>query len=347
VKVFVDLTRFMATASRSDLTDQLKRLEDLGVTGVTVWDHLFTSGDLPRAERAHADLLPADPITALALIAGASSALELHTAVVNTAWMHPALVLRQFAQIAVLAGGHRVTAGLGAGWNTEEFDAIGMKMAPFRERTDRLEETLRLARDLFHHKVANFEGDYISVRDLPLSPVPDTPPRILVAGGSDRVCQMAGRYADVLNIYGHPRHGKVVGKTNAERHRGDTQRRSYTTIDDAAERMSLARASAVEAGRQPDDIKASVHILFTVYGSAERIQPIEAQICRTYGQVDPISLADNPYFLFGEPGQIAETLLDRQERFGLDEICFQEHNEVPGAEFDLERFCRDVVPRLG
>jgi len=32
-------------------------------------------------------------------------------------------------------------------------------------------------------------------RDLPLSPVPEHPPALLVGGGSDRVLRMAGRYA--------------------------------------------------------------------------------------------------------------------------------------------------------
>ncbi len=220
-------------------------------------------------------------------------------------------------------------------------------MEPFKERMERLEETLHIARELFHTGKSNFEGEYVATRDLPLSPpLTGTPPRILAAGGSDRACRMAGKYADVLNVYGHPRHGKVVGKTNAERHRGDVQRRVQTTVDDLADRMQLARKYAVEAGRDPSELTAGVHVYFTVYGDQKHIAPIEADICRIWGQSEPRSLADNPYLLFGEPGQIAETIAEREERFGLSEMCFQEHNTVPGAEFDLEKFCRDVLPRL-
>src|SRR2546427_647493 len=82
---------------------------------------------------------------------------EVKTVVMNSEWVHPALLLRQFAQMAVWIGGDRVTAGLGAGWSAEEFTAMGMKMAPFRERMDRLEETLQIARQLFHDGVANVE----------------------------------------------------------------------------------------------------------------------------------------------------------------------------------------------
>ncbi len=122
--VFVDLTRFAATASRVQMRDMVARLEDAGATGVTVSDHLFHTRDgVPR--RDGVDPGP-DPLTTLAAVAVLSDRLELQTGVVNAAWIHPALLLRQFTQLAVLAGGVRVTAGLGAGWSTEEFAALGL-----------------------------------------------------------------------------------------------------------------------------------------------------------------------------------------------------------------------------
>jgi alkanesulfonate monooxygenase SsuD/methylene tetrahydromethanopterin reductase-like flavin-dependent oxidoreductase (luciferase family) len=42
-----------------------------------------------------------------------------------------------------------VTAGLGAGWSAEEFDALGLAMPRFRDRIDRPEEVLRVARGLW------------------------------------------------------------------------------------------------------------------------------------------------------------------------------------------------------
>jgi len=60
---------------------------------------------------------------------------------------------------------------------------------------DRLEEVLRLARTLYDRGLVSADGPHVVARDLPLSPVPATPPRLLVGGGSDRVLRMAGRYA--------------------------------------------------------------------------------------------------------------------------------------------------------
>src|SRR5450631_2750304 len=128
VQVYVELTGFAATADRSQLRDHIRTLEDAGASGVSVSDHLFSTRDgIPRSQSAQ----PAcDPMTTLAAVAALSDRLGLQTVVANTAWQQPALLLRQFAQLAVLAGGDRVTAGLGAGWSTEEFDAIGMNMPP-------------------------------------------------------------------------------------------------------------------------------------------------------------------------------------------------------------------------
>jgi Coenzyme F420-dependent N5,N10-methylene tetrahydromethanopterin reductase and related flavin-dependent oxidoreductases len=140
VKVFVELTQFAATADRSALRDMVARLEDVGATGVSVSDHLFRTHDgRPRREGVTPGC---DPLTTLAAVAGLSDRLEVQTVVMNSAWIHPALLLRQFNQLAVLIGGERVTAGLGAGWSTEEFDAVGLHLPPFRARMDRLEEVL-------------------------------------------------------------------------------------------------------------------------------------------------------------------------------------------------------------
>lgn len=41
MKVFVDLTRFATTATRAQLRDRVRELEDVRATGVSVSDHLF------------------------------------------------------------------------------------------------------------------------------------------------------------------------------------------------------------------------------------------------------------------------------------------------------------------
>ena len=156
VKVFVELTELAATADRAGLRDAVAELVDVGATGVSVSDHLFaTEPGRSRAEHAEPGC---DPLTTLAAVAGLTDRLELQTVVMNSAWLHPALLLRGFNQLALLVGGERVTAGLGAGWSTEEFEALGLTMPPFRPRMERLAEVLALARQLADGGPATFEG---------------------------------------------------------------------------------------------------------------------------------------------------------------------------------------------
>lgn len=344
MKVFVELTRFAATAGRRELRDHLARLEDAGVTGVTVSDHLFHTRDgLPRS----AGVLPApEPMTTLGAVVGMSDRLEVQTVVVNAAWTHPALLLRQFAQLAVLRGGERVTAGLGAGWSPEEFDALGLRMPRFSARMDRLEEVLRLARALVEDRVASVAGEHVTVRDLPLSPPPETPPRLLVGGGSDRVLQMAGRYADVLDLHGDPRHGAVAGATMERARRGDVARRAHTTVEDLAARIELVRAAAARAGRPRDAVAVSAQICYTAFGGPAQVRAAEEELCASWARITPRRLDRSPYLLLGSPAQMAESLAERRERFGLERIALLDADDIAAAPPDPIRFCREVLPRL-
>src|SRR5438067_11433772 len=188
--------------SLAELRDQVRRLEELGASGFLMHDHLFVTEGKPRPESRKSEAL-----VVLAAVAALSERLQLGTIVSNVALLHPALLLRQFAQLAVLVGGDRVLAGLGAGWNREEFAALGLRMAPLAERLERLEESARLARALFDRGVATLEGRQIVARDLPLAPLPATPPRLLLGGGSHRLLEIAGRYADALDLNGSSRAG--------------------------------------------------------------------------------------------------------------------------------------------
>jgi alkanesulfonate monooxygenase SsuD/methylene tetrahydromethanopterin reductase-like flavin-dependent oxidoreductase (luciferase family) len=343
MKVFVDLTSFAATASLSGLRDRVRALEDAGATGVSVSDHLFYTRDgVPRSAGVEPGC---DPLTTLAAVAGCSERLEVQTVVMNSAWIHPALLLRQFTQLAVLIGGARVTAGLGAGWSAEEFDAVGLTIPGFGARMDRLDEVLRLARSLYDHGVASAGGPHVVAHDLPLSPVPAAPPRLLVGGGSDRVLRMAGRYADVLDLHGDPKHGRVVGATMAQARHGDVRRRALTTVDDLAGRIELVRAAAAEAGRPP--VAVSTQIWYVAFaGSPGAVRTAEDELCSVWAKLPYRPLDRSPYLLIGSPARMAEALLERREAYGLERISLSAEGGVRSAPPDPLRFCREVLPLL-
>ena len=344
MKVFVELTELAARADRAELRDTVARLVDVGATGVSVSDHLFaTQHGRSRAEHAEPGC---DPLTTLAAVAGLTDRLELQTVVMNTAWLHPALLLRGFNQLALLVGGERVTAGLGAGWSSEEFEALGLTMPRFRPRMDRLAEVLALARAFTDGKPVTFDGEHVVARDLPPSPRSPHPPRLLVGGGSDRVLELAGRYVDVLDLHGDPRHGRVAGTTMAEAAAGDVRRRALTTVADLASRIELVRAAGERAGRPRDAVGVCTQIWFTAYGSAEDVRAAETALAADWAGLPGQPLGRSPYLLFGSPAQMAEALLERAEAYGLSRISLKEGGAARYAP-DPVRFCREVLPLLG
>ena len=91
---------------------------------------------VPHAERRCEHMpYPCDPLTTLAAVAGLSDKLELLTVVMNSQWLHPGLLLRQFTQLAVLVGGERVTAVWALGgprWSSMQWECTFCPQGPAR-----------------------------------------------------------------------------------------------------------------------------------------------------------------------------------------------------------------------
>ena len=132
-------------AGMPELAGQVRRWEEVGVAGVFATDHLFF--DMEGSRRT-ARRQP-DPYILLAAAGAVTERAKLGTIVANAGLQHPALLLRHFSQLARLFGGERVYAGLGAGWNREEFEALGLVWQAHGQRMQRLEETMVLGRQLF------------------------------------------------------------------------------------------------------------------------------------------------------------------------------------------------------
>jgi alkanesulfonate monooxygenase SsuD/methylene tetrahydromethanopterin reductase-like flavin-dependent oxidoreductase (luciferase family) len=85
--------------------------------------------------------------------------------------------------------------GLGAGWNKPEFEFLG---ADFETRGKRLDEYIRVLRELWTSPSPSFEGRYVKFADAlfsPRSPQPNGPP-IWIGGGSPAAIRRAATLAD-------------------------------------------------------------------------------------------------------------------------------------------------------
>jgi alkanesulfonate monooxygenase SsuD/methylene tetrahydromethanopterin reductase-like flavin-dependent oxidoreductase (luciferase family) len=292
------------------------RLESLGAAGVVQGDHLFIPTAPPDSPVAR---MAADCLTVLTTVAAQSQRLGVATLVANVGFHHPLPLLRRFANLALIHGGDRVYAGLGAGWSAREFEALGLAMPPHGERLQRLAETAELARTLFDQGWASNGGDEVAAVDLPLAPAPETPPRLLLGGGSRAVLELAGRYADHVDL-APPSHRRA----------NEFQRPLLTTIEDLADSARVARAS----GRP---LTTSILVTAVALGDSRSVHAEEEAICERVG-LPWRPLDQSPYVLVGEPARVAEQVRERQERIGLDWLI------IP--ETWIERFSGEVLPLL-
>ena len=173
--------------------------EDAGFDLVTLMDHLYQiKGIGPEIE----PMLEA--YTTLGAIAARTSRIRLATLVTGVTYRNPALLVKQVTTLDVISHG-RAIFGLGAAWNEDEHRGYGFEFPPIRERMDRLEEALTIARLMFTEERPSFHGTYYRIEDALNSPRPIQPggPRILVGGGGEqRTIKIAAKLADITNWFG-------------------------------------------------------------------------------------------------------------------------------------------------
>ena len=168
-----------------------------------------------------------------------------------------------------------------------------------------------------------------------------------MGGGSDRLLGLAGRFADLLDLHGDPKHGRVTGATMAQASAGDVARRAHTTVDDLAGRIGLVRDAAEAAGRPRDAVGVATQIWYVAFGSPAQVRAADEELCERWAGIPYRPLDRSPYLLFGSPAQIAEAVAERREAYGLQRISLSEETGIAAAPPDPVRFCREVLPLLG
>lgn len=295
-----------------DLRKSVSKWEALGVAGVLVSDHLFFSA-APGEEGV---VRSPDPVVVLSALGTLSERMAIGSIVANVGLLHPALVIRHFAQLAALFGGERILAGLGAGWNGEEFAALGTTMPGHGARLDRLRETCQLWRELFTEGVASIEGKEVVVRDLPLAPVPVRPPRLMLGGGSRRLLEIAGGFADHVDLNATSR-AKPLRRLPSRR--DDLLRKLSTTMADVEAAVEVLDGAAKAAGRQPADVSRSIMAMVL----SESAEDLRTGLSET--GIDP---SDCAYVLPAEPAKMGPAIAERQRRFGLSLLFVSDGPEL-------------------
>jgi F420-dependent oxidoreductase-like protein len=182
------------------LSDIATTAESSGFDTVLVMDHLHQIRGVGPPENW---MLEGNTI--LPALAARTSSVNLSLLVGAVTYRNPVLHAKITTTLDVISGG-RAIHGIGAGWNVDEATAYGYDFPPLRERFERLEDHLNIARAMFTQERATYEGKHHSVREAYDNPKPirgDIP--IMIGGsGEKKTLRMVAQYADASNFFGDP-----------------------------------------------------------------------------------------------------------------------------------------------
>jgi probable F420-dependent oxidoreductase len=202
------------------------RADELGFDSLWAFQRLLHPVDDDWGAAYHA---VHDPIASLSYVAGLTSRIRLGIAVVMAPYYAPIVLAKALTTLDIVSDG-RLDLGLGLGWSAQEFDAVGVSM---ERRGPRAEEFVACLKAIWTQREVEFHGEFY---DVPLSNVEPKPvqaphPPLLMGGGAEAALRRIGRIAD----------GWI-----------SSSRTDLTTIGGS---VDLIKASAVDAGRDPEGLR--------------------------------------------------------------------------------------------
>lgn len=271
-------------SSGAEWAEAARKAEGLGYSTLHVTDHF---GDRFAA------------VPALAAAAMATTTLRLGSYVFANDYRHPAVLAQEAATLDILSGG-RLELGLGAGWLVEEYEQAGIPFDPPKVRVDRMKEGIRVLKALLTGDAAGFPGEYYRVHgeDVVPRPVQQPHPPLLLGGGGKRLLTIAAREADIVAFNTR---AKPEGGLDA----------STVTAEAVTEMVGWVREAA---GERLEQLELNINLTRIGFGQDARsaAEPAAADLGLTLEE----TLA-GPHFLFGTPEQMADTLRERREQYGI------------------------------
>ena len=162
--------------------------DDLGFDCISIPEHIVVPEEmvgLMGANWSHA-------MTVMAFVAGATSRIEVDSAVIVLPYHHPVVLAKAIATLDVLSGG-RVRVSVGVGHAEREFDVLGV---PFHERGRVTDEHLAAMIELWTSDRPSFHGRYVSFEGIAFEPKPRRSPHppIIIGGNSPAAIRRAARH---------------------------------------------------------------------------------------------------------------------------------------------------------
>ena len=253
------------------LAEIARMADEAGFASLWVMDHFFQIRGVGKPEEPMLE-----GYSALNFMAAHTKKVRLGTMVTGVVYRYPGVLIKAVTTLDVLSGG-RAYFGVGAAWNEEESRGLGFPFPPLGERFEMLEETLRIAHEMWRGERGSegaFEGRHYRATRLLNSPQSITrprPPIMIGGGGEQKTLLLVARYADATNVFGDgPRiaHKYAVLRAHCEaigRPYDEIERSTLQSIDLSADGAggSLSPARVVDRFGDLADAGAQ-HVIFSV-----------------------------------------------------------------------------------
>ncbi len=210
MRIGVIFPQFEFGEDAGDVRDYAQTVEGLGYTHIGADDHLIG----PNPDRLGGwtgwvtyQMPFYEPFALFSFMAGVTERVEFETCVLLLPQRQTVLVAKQAACLDILCRG-QLRLGLGNGWSTVEYEAMGVDMTT---RGRRMEEQIEVLRLLWTQPLVNFKGRWHSIPDAGINPLPvQRPIPIWLGGQSEPVIRRAARTGDGwMPLYGSAEEARV------------------------------------------------------------------------------------------------------------------------------------------
>ena len=232
----------------ADLATVARTADEGGFEFIAVMDHFFQIGSVGPPEH---EMLEA--YTTLGYLAARTSKVELLAWVTAVTYRDPGMLAKIITTLDVLSKG-RAWLGIGAAWNGEEAEGLGLFFPGTAERFERLEETLQICLQMWSDSDAPYDGEHYRLgRTLNEPQSLQRPhPRILIGGGGEKkTLRMVAQYADACNLFPTP---------------------------DLPRKLDVLRAHCADVGRDYDEIEKTVMVPLDPGEKGENVDDLVARL---------------------------------------------------------------------
>jgi F420-dependent oxidoreductase-like protein len=218
----------------SKLAEIARTADDAGFSSIWVMDHFFQIGSRDRSMGlgpAEDEMLEA--YSTLSYLAGITKKVTLGTLVSGVIYRHPGILVKTVTTLDVLSGG-RAYLGIGAAWNEREARGLGVLFPSVKERFERLEETLEIAKQMWSDNNGAYAGKHFLLAETLCNPQPLSrphPPILIGGSGEKKTLQLVAKYADACNLFARMGKEVVQGKLEILKKHCEEVGRNYAEIE--------------------------------------------------------------------------------------------------------------------